>query len=696
MFTNAGASSALAEVTGAADNLRTGWYPDEPRITPGLLSGGGFQQIFKDPLKGQIYAQPLTANGTLLVVTEENWAYGVEPYTGAVVWEKQFGTAVSAGEEPSATIKCPDLKPRVGITGTPVIDTEHGIAYFVAHRYVSGSSGPIAWYMHAIELTSGNEVANFPVKIEGKAQNIPGVSFDALQELQRPALLMLNGVVYAGFGSHCDHTPYEGWVIGVSSLGQITTRWATSGKGGAIWQSGGGLISDGPGRILFATGNGSGPAGEGDPPKGAGKAPPEGRLGESVVTAEVGPGGELEAKDFFSPFNNKELDLGDIDLGSSAPLALPSPYFGTPGIPHLLVQDGKSGYVYLLNRDDLGGMGQGPSAGDKVVQKTGPYGGVWDGAAVWPGDGGYVYIPTVAPAGSSGGSAAALLFFRYGLDKAGAPALSLAAESSETFAFGSGSPIVTSAGTASGSAILWTTRCPEYSCEKGKLVAYNPVPLPKGALQVLWEAPMGTGTKFARPNASNGYVYVGNREGFLYGFGHPETKAEREARERAEREARERPEREARERAEREAAEHAVSAGTGGTLTTAAVSAPGGSSPATRPAPSLTKLKIHAGASRFAAHGRRLLVSYALSAAATVEVVIFRRVTSHRCRSGASTCIHWVRTKLTLKVRGHAGGNVLTIRIGALPVGSYRLAATPVARSGARGSTQYVRFTAIR
>jgi len=101
IFVVTGTGSAFAEVTSAADNLRTGWYPDEPSITPALLKGGGFQQVFKDSLKGQIYAQPLTADGTLLVATEDDRAYGLDPVTGAVRWEKQFGTPVNAGEEPS-------------------------------------------------------------------------------------------------------------------------------------------------------------------------------------------------------------------------------------------------------------------------------------------------------------------------------------------------------------------------------------------------------------------------------------------------------------------------------------------------------------------------------------------------------------------------------------------------------------------
>jgi outer membrane protein assembly factor BamB len=517
VITLAGAGSAVAEVTGAADNLRTGWYPDEPSLTPALLSGASFQQVFKRPLQGQIYAQPLTANGTLLVATEDNWVYGLDPNSGTVRWERQFGTPVNALDAP---IECGDLAPHIGITGTPVIDTEHNIAYFVANQYIAGSK-TIAWYMHAVELGSGKEVANFPVKIEGHAQNLFGVEFEPAQELQRPALLMMNGVVYAGFGSHCDKGLYEGWVMGVSTSGQVTTKWATSGEGGSIWQSGGGLVSDGPGQILFSTGNDNGTPGEWVPPQGPGNKPPEGRLGESVVRAEVQHEGGLKATDFFSPFNNKELDEWDIDLGSSAPIALPSPYFGTPSVPHLLVQDGKDGYVYLLNRDNLGGMGQGPGHTDQVVQKLGPYGGVWDGSAVWPGDGGYVYIPSVAPAGESGGSSDHLRFFRYGVDgETGEPTLSLAGESPDSFGFGSGSPIVTSDATASGTAILWITRCPPTTCEGADLRAYSPVPI-AGSPNVLWEAPIGTANKFSRPDASNGHVYVGNREGDVFGYSGP-------------------------------------------------------------------------------------------------------------------------------------------------------------------------------
>jgi hypothetical protein len=423
----------------------------------------------------------------------------------------------------------------------------------------------------------------------------------------------------------------------------------------------------------------------------------------------VQPSGTLQATDFFSPFNSKELDEGDVDLGSSAPVALPSQYFGTASVPELLLQEGKQGVVYLLNRRNLGGRTSNDST---VVQKPSPSGGVWGAAAVWPGEGGYVYVPAVGEG--------VFRFYKYEVE-AGNPRLSLAATSPEAFAFGSGSPIVTSNGTTSGTGILWITRCPNNGCAEAKLVAYNPVPLGKEALQVLWEAPIGIASKFSRPDASNGHIYVGNREGAIYGFGHPESKEEREAREKAEREAkekgereskekaeqearekaeqeaREKAEREAGEKAEREAKERAEPTGTSGIATPASFVTPptGPTTVTTKSPPSLTKLKIRASASRLHSRLRKLVVTYTLSAAAEVEVAIYRRVIGHSCQRGASSCVRWVRTKIKLKLAGHTGTNVLAVNLGRLSAGDYRMGAMPITLSGAPGITQYVHFKAF-
>jgi outer membrane protein assembly factor BamB len=748
-------SASAAEVTGAADNLRTGWYPDEPSLAPLQLTKARFKQAFEAKLKGQIYAQPLVANGILLIVTEENWAYGLDPVTGDARWAREFGTAVEAGEEPGATIKCPDLQPRVGITGTPVIDAEHNVAYFVANRYVLGSAGEIAWYMNAVKLDTGEEVPNFPVKIEGEAQNLAGVKFMAAQELQRPALLMMNGVVYAGFGSHCDTAPFEGWIAGVSTVGQLTTLWATSAHGGSIWQSGGGLVSDGPGQILFSTGNDSFEPGVWDPPVGTGKQTPEpeGKLGESVVRVQAQPGGELKTSDYFSPFNTKELDEKDLDIGSWGPVALPSPYFGNAEVPHLLVQAGKAGSIYLLNRDELGGRGTGTN---NVVQELKGFAGAFGTAGVWPGEGGYVDLITDGGVGH-------LHFFKYG-ETSGKPALGPQTQTSETLAFGSGSPIITSSGTASGTGVLWITWCPESACEKAEaeLRAYNPAG--KEATP-LWREKIGFATKFSRPGVSNGHVYVGNHEGHVIGFSGPSLTPSSESLELAapvggqatrevtltstgseiELEKATPPtapfqasglppmktklkpgeairvaitfkpsargpvsgqfsvgteagetkiallgvgEESAQEKAEREAREKPP-----GTATTVSfVTPPALGLVNTEPLVSLTKLMVRSRASRLGTHGRKLVISYTLSTAGRVQVVIYRRVTSHSCHRGVRTCSRWVATKLKLKVAGHAGSNLLAVNLGTLAAGSYRLAATPVNRSGAPGVTRTVEF----
>ncbi|MGN6558522.1 MAG: outer membrane protein assembly factor BamB family protein [Solirubrobacterales bacterium] len=498
MFPTAATSSPL---TTSADSLRTGWYPDQPQLTPGLLEGGGFGQVFDTPVQGQVYAQPLVDGEVVFVATEDNWIYGIDRKSGTILWERNVG-----GPWNPADLACEDLVPNVGITGTPVIDGATGVAYFLAKSYASGTSGPAVWKMHAVDVETGAEEPNFPVEISGEAENLPGVSFEPTHQLQRPGLLLMNGVVYAGFGSHCDTLPFQGWIVGVSTAGAKEAMWAAAEEGGAVWQAGGGLASDGEGQILFSTGNSFGP--EPSP-----TATPPDDLGEAVVRLGVQSGGGLEATDFFEPWNRQALDEGDKDLGSGAPLALPSEYFGTASTPNLLVEAGKQNLVYLLNRDHLGGFAQGPEEKNEDVQEVPITHGVFGSPSVWPGDGGYVYLPT-------NGS---LEMLKYSVNLSGEPRLSLVAESpAHSLRFGSGSPTVTSNGTTPGSAIVWvTSRCTNaIECGPSTLDAYSAVPSGTAA-KLLWSGDIGTPTKFVRPAASGGRIYVGT-DGHLLAFGGPE------------------------------------------------------------------------------------------------------------------------------------------------------------------------------
>ncbi len=492
------------DTTVSYDTLRTGWDPNEPGLDAATVTASDYGQLFAAQVDGQVYAQPVVANNVLLVATENDKVYGLDPVTGAVRWTRDVGPSW-----PASAIGCGDLVPNIGVTGTPVYDRSTDTAYFTAKVNDGNNPGQPHWYLHAVDVATGAERSGFPATIQGSPSNSPGNPFNPYTAMQRPGLLLMDGVVYAGFASHCDHGPYVGYVIGVDAgTGAVTAMWSTqagSADGGAgIWQAGGGLVSDGAGRIIVTTGNGISPA------PGSGDSRPA-RLAESVVRLGVDPGGTLSTRDFFSPVNNTNLDRDDADLGSGGPLAIPDGY-GTAAHPHLLVQVGKDGRVFLLDRDNLGGTGQGPGGSDAVLQTGGPYSGVWGHPAFWGGGSGYVY--TVEIRGP-------LRVFRVGINGNGVPALTAIGTSASAFGYTSGSPVVTSNGTAVGSALVWVVYASGPDGSGGQLRAYDAVPTGAGTLTLRYAAPIGQASKFSVPATSDGRVYVGTREGKVFGFGRP-------------------------------------------------------------------------------------------------------------------------------------------------------------------------------
>jgi outer membrane protein assembly factor BamB len=517
----AAATTATGKAPLTTDGGPTGtsWYP-QAGISPAEVNRKDFGQLFDVTLPpvrgvpaGQIYAQPLVADGVLFVVTENDNAYGLDPVTGAVRWSRNFGTPFSA-----ASIDCGDLYPNVGITSTPVIDRTRGIAYFVSDTQPAGGSQPAAAYrMQAVALATGAEEPSFPVAIAGDATNTAGRAFDPVLEGQRPGLALVDGEVYAAFASHCDLHPWYGWIAGVTTSGALHDLWVDetgTDDGGGIWGPGG-IDVDGAGNLYFATGNGGVPA----PGPGRGVAQPSG-LGECVVKLTTSTG-HLELGDYFCPSTAVHLDSRDGDLGSGSPLLLP-PSFGTSAHRHLVVESGKSGTIYLLDRSNLGGYDDGPGGGDAALQEIASQGANYAHPAAWPGDGGYVYLATVSAAGQqrSGGSVNA--YRRQVLDDD--VSLHLAGRGART-QFGSGNPIVTSDGTTSGSAVVWEIVRPNASSTIGRLEAFGAVPVPAangartGRLPLLYSASIGNSSKFSEPFASSGRIYVATFDGQVRAFG---------------------------------------------------------------------------------------------------------------------------------------------------------------------------------
>jgi hypothetical protein len=167
-------------------------------------------------------------------------------------------------------------------------------------------------------------------------------------------LLLLNGTVYIGFASLEDISPYHGWVLGYTYNGSAFTQsvafnYTANGNKAGIWHGGGGIPADASGNLYVSTGTGSF----------------DNTVGGGITFAKLTPSGNtLNVTDFFAPFNQAYLtiEMINLDLSSSGPMLLPD----QPGaIPHLALFAGKTGTIYLVNRDNMGKFNP---AADNVVQ----------------------------------------------------------------------------------------------------------------------------------------------------------------------------------------------------------------------------------------------------------------------------------------------------------------------------------------
>jgi hypothetical protein len=510
-------------VTASVNDLRDGWDSGEATgaLSPATLLGGSFGELFDSQVDGQVYAQPIVADSvpslgdTVIVATENDYVYSFNAVTGATNWQVSLGTPW-----PAAAESCSGLAPTVGVTGTPVYDPTIGTVYLVSEEVPPGNSDlHPAFYLDALNAATGLEQPGWPVQISGSPTNDPTVPFSPFNQLQRPGLLLNDGAIYAGFGSHCGYTPYKGYVVGVNIAAKTQTMWTTEAgtakEQASIWQSGAGLMSDGDGRIFFATGNGV------SPPPGPGDAPP-GELSESVVRLAVQSNGSLVAKDFFSPVNAPYLDSIDGDLGSGGPVGLP---FGTTALPDLLVQAGKHDGVFVLNRDDLGGREQGPNKTDAAVSEiTTGVAGQWGHPAA------FADTPVLTPADVATandyvyyiGNSDVMRYLKAGLGGSNGitPVLTDVANSSDIFGYSSGSPVVTSDGTGPGadsSAVVWALNSSGTTGATGSLEAFPAIPgsgctaAAQCTISSLWSFPLTNVGKFTIPATDNGRVYIATR-----------------------------------------------------------------------------------------------------------------------------------------------------------------------------------------
>ena len=229
-----------------------------------------------------------------------------------------------------------------------MIDTQTGTMYVVVR---TKENGQFFQRLHALDVTNGAEKFGGPIVIQAKVKgsgdgSVNGyVSFDPLLNNQRPGLLLVNGLIYIGWASHCDNGPYHGWVMSYDAhtLKQNGVWNSTPNAGlGGVWQGGAAPAADEDGNVFFATGNGGFDVNLGGAD-----------FGDSVVKIGTPAHWRLPVLDYFTPHDQAELDEADADLGSGGPMLLPAQ---SPHAPHrhLLTLGGKGGVIYLLDRDNLG------------------------------------------------------------------------------------------------------------------------------------------------------------------------------------------------------------------------------------------------------------------------------------------------------------------------------------------------------
>jgi hypothetical protein len=510
LTTNIPAANLFSVLTGRDDNGRTGQNTNETILTPANVNANSFGKLFAQGLDGYMMAQPLVLanvnmpgrgiHNLLLAATENDSVYAFDADCASgpnaqPLWHVSFINP-AAGVTPLQTAI--DLQastspgfygPEVGISGTPVIDPVTGTIYAAAKtKEVTNGVTNFVYRVHALDVTTGAEKFGGPVVVEGSVFGVGDgfefldiVDFSPFKHMNRPALLLANGILTVTFTSHQDFPPYHGWVFTYDAftlqpLGIFNTT--PNGSAGGIWQSSSGPAADSEGNIYFETGNGTFDAYNQN-------------YGDSVV--KLSTAGGLTLADYFAPYNQLTLNLQDLDIGSAGLILLPDAV-GSAAHPHLLVAGSKTGVFWLLDRDNLG---QFNAAGDtQIVQEiSGETSGMWvtpayfNGTIYYCAEGDYVKAFSISNAAIT------------------TPPFSISANTINY----PGSSLSVSANGAS-NAIVWGLDTSANQNGPAVLHAFNATNLATelyNSSQNLARDNPGLAVKYTMPTIANGKVYVG-------------------------------------------------------------------------------------------------------------------------------------------------------------------------------------------
>jgi hypothetical protein len=497
--------AATDVVTYHNDVARTGQNLTEAILTTSNVTSAKFGKLGFYSADGLVDAQPLyTSNvavpskGThnlLIAATEHDSVYAFDADSGVTIWQTSM---LKAGETTSDDRGCNQVTPEIGVTSTPVIDRTrgpNGAVYVVAMS--KDGSGNYYQRLHALDLALGTELFSGPVEIQatypgtGDNSNDTDVIFDPGQYEERAGLLLLNGVLYTGWTSHCDIRPYTGWIMAYSpsTLAQTSVLNVTpNGNEGAIWMAGAGLAADSSGYIYFLDANG-----DFDTTLNASGFPSDGDFGNAFMKLSTSSG--LSVADYFEMDNQASENGSDTDLGSGGALVLPDLNDGAGNTLHLAVGAGKDSNLYVVNRDSMGKFS--PLNNNSVYQELAGAlpGGVWAMPA---------YFNNTVYYGSVGSPIQAFIITNAKLSA------SSTAQTATSFEYPGATPAVSANGSSNG--IVWAVE----NSNPAVLHAYS-----AATLNELYNSNQatgardhfGNGNKFITPTIVNGKVYVGTPTG---------------------------------------------------------------------------------------------------------------------------------------------------------------------------------------
>jgi hypothetical protein len=488
------------------DNARSGQNLAETILTPGNVNSSTFGKLFVIAVDGRVDAQPLyltqitiPGQGThnvLYVATEHDSVYGFDADSGTLLWQVSM---LAAGETTSDDHGCGQITPEIGVTSTPVIDPKagpHGTIYVVAMS--KDGAGNYHQRLHALDATTGAEQFRGPQNIQasfpGTGDNSSGgkVVFAPGQYAERAALLLLNGVVYTAWTSHCDFRPYTGWIMGFdqSSLAQVSVLNLTpNGNSGSVWMSGAGPAADSSGNILLLEANGTF-----DTTLDANGFPGQGDFGNAFLKLSTA-NPRLAVADYFETFNQGVENNTDLDLGSGGALVLPDLTDGLGHTRHLALGAGKDANIYVVDRDAMGKFNSGKNNIYQEIQGA-LSGSVFSMPA---------YFNNTVYYGAVGDTIKAFAMSSAQLES------SPSSHTGNSFPYPGATPSISANQTSN--AILWaaengsTAVLHAYDATNLSHELYNSNQASGGRDQ------FGAGNKFITPMITNGKVYVGTTNG---------------------------------------------------------------------------------------------------------------------------------------------------------------------------------------